>query len=151
MSALIAVWLWFVSIFGGVACLDTPTMSLVRDVPGSIAWYRPPGVIQVESWLRLQPTRLRAVVTHELAHHHWYECHIPQRAAGRRFLRFAEQPGWTREAKEEWAATLTWVLIGWDDHYGLVRRDAARAFRHLIVHPTPAMRLRMGAIQGEGT
>jgi hypothetical protein len=144
MAVLVAIWLWFASVFGGVACLDAPTFSLVRDVPGSVASYRPPGDIRVESWLRLQPARLRVVATHELTHHHWYECRIAQRRVGDRFLRLAGQPAWTREAKEEWASTLTWVLTGWDDGYGLVQRPAARVFRNLIDNPTAAMRQRMG-------
>jgi hypothetical protein len=124
-----AIWLWFAAAMLAGPCLTIPTMRLVNDIPtgGWGSYNAARELVTVErghgDW----------VAIHEFAHHYWHVCNVDERPVGRFFLRVTGHESWTRQAREEWAATLTFVLTGQPRWMWDVRLDAAHTMRRIIL------------------
>lgn len=142
MAVLLALWLWFAASLGNPACLEQPTILIVRDAgPTAFGTYTPATrTVRVEAGLN--PRMMRLVAVHEYAHHWYHTCRIPDRPVGRRFLTRTGLT-WNVEGKEAFAHTLTWTLTGQGLSSGRVQRRAVCLFAPKIHNPTPDMSLRM--------
>jgi hypothetical protein len=105
---LIIIWLWFVAQLTPMHCLTQPTLIELPELPGHILGQYQPST----STVFVDRDAPRMVAVHEFAHHLWHVCHVADRPIGRRFLRAVGAEGWGTLQKEQFAATLTWMLTG---------------------------------------
>jgi len=117
---LLVIWAWFTGQLVAMPCLAQPQMVVLPELPGhALGRYDP--------WLGIVYLDADAppmVAVHEYAHHWMFACHLDERPLGRRFLRAVGASGWGALQHEQFAQTLTWVLLGHGGTWPTVRSAA---------------------------